>query len=114
MNGRRPNEVEIPLVPAAAAEGRNKVAEPSDPFMATAVSISTPGYDGLAAMGRAFVEEFAMLGWSRERIARMFAMSRFAAAYAVDRARGPEFIDELITQVLGPPPDADTRTGEER
>jgi hypothetical protein len=99
---------DIPLVDVS---GRNKQAESTDPFIATAVALRTPGYDGIAAMGRAFVEEFAVMGWPRERIARMFTFPRFAAAYAVYEARGPEFVEQLITEVLGPPT-AGTERGE--
>ncbi len=103
MSGGDGFEFEIPLTPAGQAGGRAKMAEPTDPLMPTAVSLPTPGYDGLAAMGRAFVEEFALMGWPRERIARMFTVQNFAAAYAVYSARGADFIDELITEVLGAP-----------
>ncbi len=79
-----------------------KGAEPTDPFVATAVSLPTPGHDGMALMARAFVEEFALMGWSRERIERMFRMPRYVAANAVWRARGPAFVSALIDDVLGP------------
>ena len=101
---------EIPLVDTT---GSNKVAESTDPFIATAVGFSTPGYDGLAEMGRAFVEEFAIMGWPRDRISRMFTVPKFAAAYAVYEARGAEFVEELIEQVLGPA-DASQQEEEER
>ena len=103
MTGDGDFEFEIPLVPAGQARGRQKMAGPTDPLMPTAVSLPTPGYDGLAAMGRTFVEEFALMGWPREHIARMFTMPKFAAAHAVYRARGADFIEELITEVLGAP-----------
>ncbi|MDA0365457.1 MAG: hypothetical protein O3B31_03795 [Chloroflexi bacterium] len=89
------------LIPLVDTSGRNKTVEASDPYVATVVALSTPGYDGLAAMGRAFVEEFAMVGWSRARIARMFENPRFAAAYAVYQERGPEFVAALLDEVLG-------------
>ncbi len=91
--------------PVSIRTGQSKVAEPTDPYMATAVAYSTPGYDGMAAMARAFVEEFARLGWPRDRIARMFRMPRYVAAHAVYRDRGPEFVERLITDVLGHPPE---------
>ena len=94
---------ELPLIDVS---GASKQAEASDPYVATAMSFQTPGYDGLGAMGRAFVEEFALMGWSRDRIARMFAVPRFAAAHAVYRQRGPAYVQQLIAEVLGPPPAA--------
>ena len=100
---------DIPLVDVS---GANKAAEPTDPYIATVVALPTPGYDGLAAMGRAFVEEFAVMGWPRERIAKMFTYPRFAAAHAVYQQRGPEFIEQLLSEVLGPA--ADEIDGEDR
>jgi hypothetical protein len=106
MSGGQRFDAEIPLVDVS---GRNKQAESTDPYIATAVAMPTPGYDGLAAMGRAFVEEFALMGWSRDRIARMFEVPRFAAAHAVLQARGAEFVEQLISEVMGPPTDAASR-----
>ena len=89
------------------ARGRDKVAEATDPYIATAVALDTPGHDGAAAMTRTFIEEFARLGWPRHKIERMFRIPRYVAAHAVYRARGPEFVAEMIEDVLGP------ATGEE-
>ena len=89
------------------ASGREKVAEPTDPYMATAVTLETPGHDGAAAMTRTFIEEFARLGWPRHKIERMFRIPRYIAAHAVYRARGPEFVAAMVDEVLGP------ATGEE-
>ena len=89
------------------ASGREKVAEPTDPYIATAVALETPGHDGAAAMTRTFIEEFARLGWPRHKIERMFRIPRYVAAHAVYRARGPEFVAAMVDEVLGP------ATGEE-
>jgi hypothetical protein len=99
-------DAEISLIDVS---GRNKIAEATDPYIATAVSVPTPGYDGLAAMGRTFVEEFALMGWSRERIIRMFEVPRFVAAHSVYQARGPQFVEQLVNEVLGPPSDGSAR-----
>jgi hypothetical protein len=88
--------------PFNPASGREKVAEATDPYIATAVALDTPGHDGAAAMTRTFIEEFARLGWSRERIQRMFRIPRYVAAHAVYRARGPAFVAAMIEDVLGP------------
>ncbi len=84
--------------------GALKSAESTDPYTATAVRVPTPGYDGLGAMARAFIEEFALLGWSRDRLERMFRLPRYVAAHAVYRERGPAFVTALIDDVLGPRP----------
>jgi hypothetical protein len=103
MNQHPRFQSDIPLIDTT---GANKVAESTDPMMAMAVGLETPGYDGLAAMGLAFIEEFALMGWPRERISRMFRAPQFAAAYRVYQARGDAFVEGLITQVLGPAPAA--------
>ncbi len=93
----------LPLpTPLRPTSGRSKAAEPTDPYLATAVTLHTPGHDGTAAMTRTFIEEFARLGWSRDRIGRMFRIQRYVAAHAVYQARGPEFVEAMIEDVLGP------------
>ncbi len=90
----------LPLRPVSDT-GRDKVAEPTDPYEAVAVAVPTPGHDGMAAMARVFVEEFALLGWPRERIARMFRIPRYVGPHLVYRTRGPEFVEALIDDVFG-------------
>ena len=81
----------------------HKAAEAADPFEAVAVRIPTPaGYDGMREMARCFVEEYALMGWPRERIMRLFEQPRYTAAHAVYEERGAAFVQELIDDVLGP------------
>lgn len=91
--------------------GARKEAEPTDPFVATAHAMATPGYDGIGAMGRAFVEEFALMGWSRQRLERMFRIPSYVAAYTVYRTYGPDYVTALINDVIGPPQES-TEPGE--
>ena len=102
MTGGTHFDATIPLTPREQFTGDRKEAESTDPFIATAVMVDTPGYDGMEAMARCFVEEFARSGWPRQRIQRMFAMPAFAAPHAVYQSRGASFVDELIDGVLGP------------
>ncbi len=81
--------------------GGDKTAESSDPYVATAVMLSTPGHDGVAEMARTIVEEFALMGRPRAHILRMFTQPAFAGPYAVYQERGLEFIESLIDEVLG-------------
>ena len=79
----------------------HKGAEAEDPFEATAVFVDgPPGYDGAAAMARTFIEEYAMMGWSRERILRLFQEPRFAGTHAVYHQRGEAFVHSLLDDVL--------------
>ena len=102
MTERRLIPVDIDIV---SQSGASKAAEVTDPYVATAVAVPTPGYDGIAAMGRAFIEEFALMGWSRQRLERMFRIPRYVAAHRVYLERGPEFVRTLIDDVLGPEAD---------
>lgn len=100
---RRAFEPELPVVNGNGAfHGRDKAAEPGDPYMPTAVAVDTPGHDGMALMARVFVEEYALMGWNRKMIRRMFENPRFVGPNEVLRERGEAFIDELIASVLGP------------
>ena len=87
---------------AIIPSGHLKAAEATDPYVASAVEISTPNHDGTAAMARTFVEEFARIGWSRNRISQMFRKPSYIAAYLVYQTRGPEFVAGVIDEVLGP------------
>ena len=93
----------VPLpIQVVAPTGRSKIAESTDPYEAVFVTLVTPDHDGISDMARVFVEEFALMGWSRDRIARMFRIPRYVAAHAVYRARGPAFVEGLLDEVLGP------------
>ena len=79
----------------------HKGAEAEDPLEAMAVAVDCPpGYDGVEAMARAFIEEYAMMGWSREHILRLFQNPRYAGTHAVYHERGEAFIHSLLDDVL--------------
>lgn len=79
-----------------------KGAGAEDPFQAMAVCVESPsGYDGVAEMARCFVEEYAMMGWRRERILRLFRDPRYAGAHAVYDQRGEAFVTGLLDEVMG-------------
>lgn len=86
----------------------DKEFELGDPFEPVAVALSTPGYDGIEAMARCFVEEYAMLGWPPERIFRLFTIPEFAGSYSVLQERGEDYVKAIIASVFGeafePPP----------
>jgi hypothetical protein len=79
----------------------DKHFEPEDPFQPVAVQLETPGYDGLEAMARCFVEEYALLGWPPEKVFRLFTIPEFAGSHSVLLQRGPEFVRSLIESVYG-------------
>ncbi|MEZ4503615.1 MAG: hypothetical protein R3B59_00030 [Dehalococcoidia bacterium] len=88
--------------PLLAQSGREKAAEPTDPYEPTVVRLVTPGHDGMAAMARAIVEEFALLGWSRRRVLSIFTTPTFAAPHGVYLERGADYVESLVDDVMGP------------
>jgi len=91
----------------------DKDFEPDDPFQPVAVALPTPGYDGMEAMARCFVEEYALMGWPPERIYRLFTIPEFAGSYSVFQERGEAYVRSVIASVFGqdfdsPPPAEET------
>ncbi len=79
----------------------DKDFEAEDPFQPVAVAFDTPGYDGVEAMARCFVEEYALMGWPPERVYKLFTVPEFAGSYAVYHDRGPDYVRRLIESVMG-------------
>ena len=79
----------------------DKEFELEDPFQPVAVALSTPGHDGMEAMARCFVEEFAMLGWPPDQIFRLFTIEEFAGSYSVLQERGPDYVKSIIESIFG-------------
>jgi hypothetical protein len=79
----------------------DKEFELDDPFQPVAVSLPTPGYDGLEAMARCFVEEYALMGWPPERVFKLFTIPDFAASYSILQERGADYVKQIIASVMG-------------
>lgn len=74
--------------------------ESKDPMEMVAVAVpATPGQDAAAGMTRTFVEEFMLLGYTPERILRLFKNPVYAGVYMVYHDRGEAFVREIIAQV---------------
>ncbi len=50
---------------------------------------------------RCLVEEYALIGWSADRIRELFHAPQYAATYGIFRRRGSDFVDTVIAGVLG-------------
>ncbi len=84
-------------------QGARKSYETSDPLEAIAVRIPWDGEgDGLEAMARCFIEEYARMGWDPPRIAKLFANPYFAGTNGVLELRGSDWVQRLIGEVFGP------------
>jgi len=78
-----------------------KEFESDDPWEIVGVVVPTaPGEDATGEMARALVEEFALMGYSPERLLRLFETPFYAGAHAIYRARGEAFVRQTIDKVL--------------
>ncbi|MDP2662422.1 MAG: hypothetical protein Q8R28_17015 [Dehalococcoidia bacterium] len=78
-----------------------KEFESDDPWEIVGVVVPTaPGEDATGEMARALVEEFALMGYSPERLLRLFETPFYAGAHAIYRARGEAFVRQTIDAVL--------------
>jgi len=81
-----------------------KQLESDDPFEMVRVLVPTgPDEDATGEMARSFAEEFALMGFTAERILRLFRNPFYAGAHIIYRQRGEEFVRQIISQVLNPP-----------
>ncbi len=55
-----------------------------------------PDDEALAEMARCFVEEYARMGWSGERILRLFRNPFYRGPHQILRMKGEEFVRSLI------------------
>ena len=85
-------------------EAGDKELEADDPYELTGVRYPVvPGVDADRETARTQIEEFAMQGWSRHRIAGLFADPHAGNAHAIYRRRGAALLDELFDEVFGSP-----------
>jgi hypothetical protein len=79
----------------------DKEFEAEDPLEPVAVALDTPGHDGVEAMARCFIEEFALMGWPPARIYKLFTIPEYAASFSVMQDRGEEYVKSMIASVFG-------------
>jgi hypothetical protein len=83
-----------------------KDLEADDPYELVAQRYpAEPGTDPDELMARCFIEEYALMGFPREKILALFRSSRFAATNAVLESRGEQFVNRLLAGVF---PSADS------
>ncbi len=89
--------IPIPLRPAPS-----KDFEADDPF--ALVGVEYPVASDRAAdeaTARVFIEEYAMAGWSAERVRALFTSSQFSGPNGILNRRGAAFVDGLLGEVYG-------------
>jgi hypothetical protein len=83
-------------------DGMAKSLEPDDPYEFTAMSY--PVLDEEEAdreMARCFIEEFALMGWSADRVRRLFRSEFFVGTHGILERRGQPFVDEIVAETFG-------------
>ncbi len=80
-----------------------KDVESEDPLEIVGVVLDRPIDDeGLDAMARTFVEEYALMGWSGKRILAMFRQPFYGGAHSAYERLGEDRITALVEEVCGP------------
>ena len=78
-----------------------KPTEAEDPYeLVGTILPSPPGYDAQGEMARCFIEEFALMGWTGQRILRLFKNPFYQGPYAIYQTRGEEFVRDIIRQIF--------------
>ncbi len=79
-----------------------KPLEPEDPMALVGVVLERGPDDGaLTEMACCFVEEYARMGWSGERIMRLFRNPFYRGPHQILRMKGEDFVRGLIETVEG-------------
>ncbi len=79
-----------------------KPLEPEDPMALVGVVLERGPDDGaLTEMAWCFVEEYARMGWSGERIMRLFRNPFYRGPNQILRMKGEDFVRSLIETVEG-------------
>ncbi len=86
---------------AILAAGIDKSVEDDDPYALTGVRYPVAeGVDADREVALAIVEEFALSGWSADRIRELFAAPESGSMHSIARRRGEEFVDNLLGVVF--------------
>ena len=76
-----------------------KSFEPDDPMALVGVKLDeSPGDEALAEMAAAIIEEYARLGWSGERIMRLFRSPVFRMPHRILELKGEDFVRRLVAE----------------
>jgi len=86
-------------------DASDKSLEPDDPFAFTAIAYPVEDQEEAdRAMARCFIEEFALMGWSGDRVRRLFGTGFFAGTHGILERRGEAFVDALVAETFGERP----------
>lgn len=87
---------------AGLGTGGVKPPDPEDPLALVGVRLERgPDEQALAEMARCFVEEYARIGWSGDRILSLFRNPFFRGPHRILSLKGEEFVRDLVEKVTG-------------
>ena len=77
-----------------------KPLEPEDPMALVGVGLERgPDDEALTEMAWCFVEEYARMGWSGERILRLFRNPFYRGPHQILRLKGEDFVRSLTESI---------------
>lgn len=76
----------------------DKEVEADDPMALVGVELPAATDAELVEMTDSFIEEFARLGWSAEKVLLMFRTPFYAAAHRIYLSKGEAFVRERIEE----------------
>jgi hypothetical protein len=83
----------------------DKEFEADDPYEFVAMRVPMePGVDPDATIARCFIEEYALMGMPRARVAQLFRVPFFAGTHDILKRRGEAFVAQLMDDVFGVAP----------
>jgi len=77
-----------------------KPFEPDDPLALVGVAVPADA-DALDEMARCLVEEYLRDGWEEGRLLALFRSPFYRTPHLIYRARGEEYVRQLIEEVRG-------------
>lgn len=89
-----------PVEIAPRGPAADKELEQDDPFELVAVTFPVDEAADFE-MARCIVEEYALMGWGREQVGRLFTTPLYAGPHDVYRRRGDEFVKRAVSAVFG-------------
>lgn len=77
-----------------------KRPEPEDPLELVGVRLERkPDDESLEEMAWSFIQEFALMGWSSDRILRMFKSPAYRGPHTVYHRKGENFVRGLLARL---------------
>ncbi|MBX7159600.1 MAG: hypothetical protein K1X95_04845 [Acidimicrobiia bacterium] len=87
--------------PAAAAPSAKEL-EAEDPYELVGLTFEVPpDHDVDLLMARTFVEEYALMGYSRPALRKLFETPFYAGTHDILVRRGPAYVDSVLDEVFG-------------